>query len=100
MVHLQNTPDGTQNEIEGATTSSYTLTINDIGFLVSVSCEPVRSDWARGPSISSEFIGPVLPGMHTLAGKKHVMFLKAYFNMLLFYSQLLLISFITFYMDF
>ncbi|WOL15331.1 microtubule-associated protein [Canna indica] len=54
--------DGMQSEVKGATTSSYTLTLNDIGFLVSVSCEPYRSDGARGPTITSEYVGPILPG--------------------------------------
>ncbi|CAN6683756.1 unnamed protein product [Malus baccata var. baccata] len=57
--------DGTQTEIRGATTASYTLSIDDIGFFVSVSCEPVRSDWARGPTVLSEHIGPVIPGPPT-----------------------------------
>lgn len=55
--------DGEQREIEGATTASYTLSWADIGFLVSVSCEPVRSDWVRGPVMVSEHIGPILPGL-------------------------------------
>ncbi|XP_072986679.1 187-kDa microtubule-associated protein AIR9 [Typha latifolia] len=57
--------DGTQREIEGATTDSYTLTCNDIGFLVSVSCEPVRRDWAHGPVATAEHIGPIVPGPPT-----------------------------------
>jgi len=60
---LQTSPNGEQREIKGATTASYNLSCSDIGFLVSVSCEPVRSDWARGPIMLSEHIGPVLPGM-------------------------------------
>lgn len=56
-------PDGEQSEIKGATTASYTLACSDIGFLVSVSCEPVRSDWARGPIMLSERIGPIAPGL-------------------------------------
>ncbi|XP_058099162.1 187-kDa microtubule-associated protein AIR9 isoform X2 [Magnolia sinica] len=58
-------PDGTQNEIKDATTASYTLSRDDIGFLISVSCEPIRSDWARGPTVLSEQIGPILPGPPT-----------------------------------
>ncbi|XP_031505223.1 187-kDa microtubule-associated protein AIR9 isoform X2 [Nymphaea colorata] len=54
--------DGTQHEIKGATTCEYTLSSKDIGSLVSVSCEPVRNDWAHGPIVTSECIGPVLPG--------------------------------------
>ncbi|KAK1325252.1 hypothetical protein QJS10_CPA01g00539 [Acorus calamus] len=57
--------DGTQNEIKGSTTSSYTISSDDIGKLISVSCEPVRSDWARGPTVVSEKIGPILPGPPT-----------------------------------
>ncbi|XP_042465469.1 187-kDa microtubule-associated protein AIR9 isoform X3 [Zingiber officinale] len=55
-------PDGMKNVIEGATTSSYTLTVRDIGLLVSVSCEPVRIDLAHGPIVTSEYVGPVIPG--------------------------------------
>lgn len=47
----------------GATTSSYMLSIDDIGFFISVSCEPVRSDWARGPIVLSEQIGPIIAGI-------------------------------------
>ncbi|XP_022146546.1 187-kDa microtubule-associated protein AIR9 [Momordica charantia] len=54
--------DGTQHEVRGATTATYMLSVDDIGFLVSVSCEPVRSDWARGPIVISEQIGPIVPG--------------------------------------
>ncbi|KAJ6314563.1 hypothetical protein OIU78_018108, partial [Salix suchowensis] len=54
--------DGAQIEIRGATTSSYMLLVDDIGFFVSVSCEPVRSDWARGPIVLSEQMGPIVPG--------------------------------------
>ncbi|KAJ4702992.1 microtubule-associated AIR9-like protein [Melia azedarach] len=57
--------DGTQCEIRGATTSSYMLLLEDIGFFISVSCEPVRSDWARGPIFLSEQIGPIIPGPPT-----------------------------------
>ncbi|RWW17305.1 hypothetical protein BHE74_00010251 [Ensete ventricosum] len=61
MIHLQTSPEGIQSEIRGVTTSSYTITINDIGFLISVSCEPVRSDLARGPIVISDYIGPIVP---------------------------------------
>ncbi|XP_077243847.1 outer arm dynein light chain 1 protein [Tasmannia lanceolata] len=58
-------PDGTQSEIKGATSSSYTISKDDIGGLISVSCEPVRSDWARGPTALSEQIGHIVPGPPT-----------------------------------
>ncbi|MCI36321.1 protein phosphatase 1 regulatory subunit, partial [Trifolium medium] len=45
----------------GATGASYMPSIDDIGFFISVSCEPVRSDWARGPIVLSEQIGPIIP---------------------------------------
>ncbi|KAF7842164.1 187-kDa microtubule-associated protein AIR9 [Senna tora] len=54
--------DGTQIEIRSATTASYVPTVDDIGFFISVSCEPVRSDWARGPVVLSEQMGPIVPG--------------------------------------
>uniref|UniRef100_A0A2P2LXJ8 187-kDa microtubule-associated protein AIR9 n=1 Tax=Rhizophora mucronata TaxID=61149 RepID=A0A2P2LXJ8_RHIMU len=54
--------DGTPIEIRGATTASYILSLDDIGFFISVSCEPVRADWARGPVVLSEQIGPIIPG--------------------------------------
>ncbi|XP_057465602.1 187-kDa microtubule-associated protein AIR9 isoform X2 [Actinidia eriantha] len=57
--------DGNQSDIKDATTSSYTLSVDDIGFFISVSCEPVRSDWARGPTVLSEQIGPIIPGPPT-----------------------------------
>ncbi|XP_064982963.1 187-kDa microtubule-associated protein AIR9-like [Musa acuminata AAA Group] len=63
-------PEGIQSEIGGVTTSSYTITINDIGFLISVSCEPVRSDLARGPIVISEYIGPIVPGPPTCRNLK------------------------------
>ncbi|KAL9346290.1 hypothetical protein Peur_061143 [Populus x canadensis] len=56
---------GAQIEIQGANTSSYMLSVDDIGSFVSVSCEPVRSDWACGPTIFSEQIGPIIPGPPT-----------------------------------
>lgn len=59
---MQTSSDGMQSEIWGATTGSYMLSVDDIGFFVSVSCEPVRSDWARGPIVLSEQIGPIIPG--------------------------------------
>lgn len=57
--------DGTQTEVRGATLSSYVLSVDDIGFFLSISCEPVRSDWARGPIVLSEQIGPIVPGPPT-----------------------------------
>ncbi|KAF3614740.1 hypothetical protein FXO38_35488, partial [Capsicum annuum] len=46
-------------------TSSYKLSIDDIGSFISVSCEPVRNDWARGPIVISEQVGPIVPGPPT-----------------------------------
>ncbi|CAJ2661630.1 unnamed protein product [Trifolium pratense] len=66
---LRTSSDGFQSEIMGATGASYMPSIDDIGFFISVSCEPVRSDWARGPIVLSEQIGPIIPGpptCHTL----------------------------------
>nr|XP_043619051.1 187-kDa microtubule-associated protein AIR9 [Erigeron canadensis] len=57
--------DGVQKEVAEATTSSYLLSADDIGFFLSVSCEPMRKDRARGPIILSEQIGPVSPGPPT-----------------------------------
>ncbi|KDP34944.1 hypothetical protein JCGZ_09232 [Jatropha curcas] len=57
--------DGSQCEIRGATAESYILSIDDIGFFISVSCEPVRSDWARGPIVVSEQFGPIIAGPPT-----------------------------------
>ncbi|KAG5536452.1 hypothetical protein RHGRI_024023 [Rhododendron griersonianum] len=57
--------DGNQTEVKDAATTSYILSVDDIGFFVSVSCEPVRSDWARGPIVLSEQIGPIIPGPPT-----------------------------------
>lgn len=57
--------DGMQSEVADATTSSYLLSAEDIGFFISVSCEPVRKDWARGPIVLSEQIGPISPGPPT-----------------------------------
>ncbi|CAN1812949.1 187-kDa microtubule-associated protein AIR9 [Linum perenne] len=57
--------DGTQFEIPGANASSYTMVFDDIGYYMSVSCEPVRSDWARGPVVLSEQVGPIVPGPPT-----------------------------------
>lgn len=63
---MQTNSDGTQSEIMGATTASYRPSIDDIGFFISVSCEPVRSDWARGPIVLSEQVGPIIPGTNLL----------------------------------
>lgn len=54
--------DGTEKEIEGATSSSYTLKCEDIGFYISVLCKPVRNDGVHGSLVSTEMIGPVIPG--------------------------------------
>ncbi|KAL3616841.1 hypothetical protein CASFOL_039235 [Castilleja foliolosa] len=57
--------NGSHNEISGATSSSYMLSVDDIGFFISVSCEPIRSDWAKGPIVLSEQVGPIEPGPPT-----------------------------------
>ncbi|GJN10288.1 hypothetical protein PR202_ga28369 [Eleusine coracana subsp. coracana] len=57
--------DGTQKEIEGARSSSYTLKCDDIGFYISVLCTPVRSDGIQGSLVSTEVIGPIIPGPPT-----------------------------------
>ncbi|KAK4797344.1 hypothetical protein SAY86_029670 [Trapa natans] len=62
---FRTSPDGSQCEIEGATAASYTLSVDEIGYFISVSCEPIRSDWAHGPIILSEQVGPVIPGPPT-----------------------------------
>ncbi|KAG5540241.1 hypothetical protein RHGRI_020462 [Rhododendron griersonianum] len=54
--------DGNQTEVIDATTASYILSVDDIGYLVFVSCEPVRCDWARGPIVLSEQIRPIILG--------------------------------------
>ncbi|CAH1421750.1 unnamed protein product [Lactuca virosa] len=46
-------------------TSSYLLSLDDIGFSISVSCEPVRKGRARGPIVLSEQIGSISPGPPT-----------------------------------
>lgn len=65
---MQSSSDGMQTEIRGATSASYMLSVDDIGCFVSVSCEPVRSDCARGPTVLSEQIGPIIPGMQLIFG--------------------------------
>ncbi|KAL6500611.1 187-kDa microtubule-associated protein air9 [Orobanche hederae] len=62
---FRTTSDGANNEISGATSSSYMLSVDDIGYFISVSCEPIRSDWARGPIVLSEQVGPIVPGHPT-----------------------------------
>ncbi|GMI70655.1 AUXIN-INDUCED IN ROOT CULTURES 9 [Hibiscus trionum] len=57
--------DGSQCEINGANGSSYMPSVDDIGFFISISCEPVRNDWARGPIVLSEQIGPIVAGPPT-----------------------------------
>ncbi|KAJ3670004.1 hypothetical protein LUZ60_010328 [Juncus effusus] len=54
--------DEVKTEIEGASGDSYTLTCDDIGSLISVSCEPVRKDGVHGPVVFSERTGPIMPG--------------------------------------
>ncbi|CAN8287520.1 unnamed protein product [Cochlearia groenlandica] len=54
--------NGIQCEIKGAATSSYMLSVDDIGFFISVSYEPVRNDSARGPTVISELAGPIVAG--------------------------------------
>lgn len=56
---------GTNIEVNDEMTSSYKLSIDDIGYFISVSCEPVRNDWARGPIVISEQVGPIVPGPPT-----------------------------------
>lgn len=62
-LHSQTSPDGVVTEIEGSKSASYNVSCSDIGFLISVSCEPIRSDWVHGPTVTSEHIGPIIPGM-------------------------------------
>nr|KYP38707.1 hypothetical protein KK1_040034 [Cajanus cajan] len=62
---LRTGSDGSKNEIVGATTATYVPTIDDIGSFISVSFEPIRRDWARGPMVLSEQIGPIIPGPPT-----------------------------------
>lgn len=62
-LHSQTSPDGVVTEIESSKAASYNISCRDIGFLISVSCEPVRSDWVHGPTVTSEHIGPIIPGM-------------------------------------
>lgn len=57
--------DGTQNEIKGAAMASYSVSADDVGFCISVSCEPVRCDCTHGPTVISEQIGPIIPGHPT-----------------------------------
>lgn len=57
--------DGTEKEIEGATSSSYTLKCDDIGFYIFVLCKPVRNDGVHGSLVSTKMIGPIIPGPPT-----------------------------------
>lgn len=61
-MNVQTSSDGIQCEIRGASSASYIISVDDIGFFISVSCEPVRTDWARGPIVLSEQMGPIIPG--------------------------------------
>ncbi|KMZ63756.1 hypothetical protein ZOSMA_39G00270, partial [Zostera marina] len=54
--------NGITNEIEGARDSSYLLSYKDIGSMLCVSCEPIRNDGARGSTVISHLVGPILPG--------------------------------------
>ncbi|CAM6096301.1 unnamed protein product [Calypogeia fissa] len=58
-------PDGTQREIKGATDLAYVVRPEDIGGLLCVSCEPMRSDGVRGPLAISPVVGPVTPALPT-----------------------------------
>eukprot|EP00250_Pteridium_aquilinum_P019691 c24537_g1_i1 orf=188-5938(+) len=58
-------PDGTQREIKGATSHIYMCHNEDLDGFLCVSCEPIRSDGARGPVVVSEPFGPVLPASPT-----------------------------------
>jgi len=62
-VTVQTSSSGTNIEVNDEMTSSYKLSIDDIGYFISVSCEPVRNDWARGPIVISEQVGPIVPGI-------------------------------------
>ncbi|KAG2639914.1 hypothetical protein PVAP13_2KG050900 [Panicum virgatum] len=57
--------DGTEKEIEGATSSLYTLKCDDIGFYIFVLCKPVRNDGVHGSLVSTKMIGPIIPGPPT-----------------------------------
>lgn len=74
-VLLQTSSNGIPDEISDATSSSHMLSVDDIGFFISVSCEPIRSDWARGPIVLSEQVGPIVPGT-TIFGKMGFTFLS------------------------
>lgn len=84
IFHLQTSSDGTQSEISGASTCSYMLSLGDIGFFISVSCEPVRNNWARGPTVLSEQIGPIVPGKEfnffSFPGNNVLCFCSCYYN--------------------
>lgn len=63
MAHLVQTgSDGTQSEVSGETAETYILSIDDIGYFMSVSCVPQRNDGAQGEMVFSRVIGPVIPG--------------------------------------
>ncbi|XP_022748727.1 187-kDa microtubule-associated protein AIR9-like isoform X2 [Durio zibethinus] len=57
--------DGSQCEIRGASSTLYMLSVDDISFFISLSCEPVRSDRVCGPIVLSEQIGPIVAGLPT-----------------------------------
>lgn len=62
-VTVQTSSSGTNIEVNDEMTSSYKVSIDDIGYFISVSCEPVRNDWACGPIVISEQVGPIVPGI-------------------------------------
>lgn len=59
---LQTSSTGTHSEISDGIASSYTLSVDDIDFFISLSCEPIRNDGARGPIVHSGRVGPIVPG--------------------------------------
>ncbi|KAI4312428.1 hypothetical protein MLD38_037238 [Melastoma candidum] len=62
---IRTNPNGVESEITGANDASYIPMYDDIGCFISVSCEPVRNDSARGPVVLSRKVGPVIPGPPT-----------------------------------
>ncbi|KAL9252679.1 187-kDa microtubule-associated protein AIR9-like protein [Drosera capensis] len=62
---FRNSSDGDQTEIQDASSAAYVLSVDDIGFYISVLCEPVRSDGVHGSTVLSETLGPIVPGLPT-----------------------------------
>lgn len=62
-LHSQTSPDGVVTEIEGSKSAFYKVSCSDIGFLIYVSCKPIRNDGVHGHTVTSEHIGPIIPGM-------------------------------------